>query len=237
MIKLYQFASGYGLPNFSPFCMKLETYLRMTELDYQIVNLTTGRQGPKGKLPFINDDGKIIADTEFIINYLNKHYSIDLDSRLTLEQKAISTAFQGMLDERFYWTVVYSRWIDPQGWPKIKHFFFDSMPPVVKQIAPKVARTLVKKQLHAQGTGRHSLEQIYQIGKECLDALSTYLGDKKYFHGDHVSLIDCCMFAYVATIIQSPFGSPLKEHSDRMENLKRYNQLMYENYFPELIKI
>lgn len=29
MIQLQQFAPAFGLPNASPFCMKLETYLRM----------------------------------------------------------------------------------------------------------------------------------------------------------------------------------------------------------------
>jgi hypothetical protein len=32
MIKLHQFATAFGLPNTSPFCVKLENYLRMTGL-------------------------------------------------------------------------------------------------------------------------------------------------------------------------------------------------------------
>jgi hypothetical protein len=31
-IVLHQFYRSFGLPNASPFCMKLETYLRMAEL-------------------------------------------------------------------------------------------------------------------------------------------------------------------------------------------------------------
>ena len=38
MIKLYQFAPAFGLPNASPFCMKMETYLRMAGLPYELVN-------------------------------------------------------------------------------------------------------------------------------------------------------------------------------------------------------
>lgn len=43
MIKLYQFSPAWGLPNPSPFCMKVETYLRMTGLPYEAIN---------GALPF-----------------------------------------------------------------------------------------------------------------------------------------------------------------------------------------
>ena len=35
MITLYQFPSRGNLPNPSPFCMKLETYLRMAGLIYE----------------------------------------------------------------------------------------------------------------------------------------------------------------------------------------------------------
>ena len=34
MIKLYQYSPAFGLPNASPFCMKLETYLRMAQLPF-----------------------------------------------------------------------------------------------------------------------------------------------------------------------------------------------------------
>ena len=34
-IKLYQFPPALGLPNASPFCMKLETYLRMAGLPFE----------------------------------------------------------------------------------------------------------------------------------------------------------------------------------------------------------
>jgi len=32
MIKLYQFPTAWGLPNPSPFCMKLEVYMRLAEI-------------------------------------------------------------------------------------------------------------------------------------------------------------------------------------------------------------
>ena len=235
MIKLYQFAAGYGLPNFSPFCMKLETYLRIAQLDYEVVNLGNTRRTPKGKLPFINDNGTVVADSQLAIRHLNRVYDIDLDKHLNAKQIAISRAFQGMLDEKFYWTVVYSRWIDPQGWSVAKRIFFSSMPQGVKQIAPKVAQSMVKKQLHAQGTGRHSAQEIYQIGIECIDALSDYLEDKPFIHGDEPSLIDACAFSYVATLLQSPFESAMKTHASGLDNLKCYSQTMYQAYFPELV--
>ena len=38
VIRVHQFAPALGLPNASPFCMKLETYLRMAGLPFELVN-------------------------------------------------------------------------------------------------------------------------------------------------------------------------------------------------------
>ena len=36
MLTLYQFERTWGIPNLSPFCCKIETYLRMANIDYTI---------------------------------------------------------------------------------------------------------------------------------------------------------------------------------------------------------
>jgi hypothetical protein len=59
MIKLYQFKPALDLPNASPFCMKLEIYLRMANLPYEIVLNADSRKAPKGKLPYIEDGSKL----------------------------------------------------------------------------------------------------------------------------------------------------------------------------------
>ncbi len=52
MIILYQFPAVWGLPNASPFCMKVETYLRMTEIPYEPKLVMDPRKSPKGKIAF-----------------------------------------------------------------------------------------------------------------------------------------------------------------------------------------
>ena len=57
MIRLHQFAPAFGLLNASPFCMKLEMYLRMAGLPYEAVNSGDVMKAPKRKLPYIDDGG------------------------------------------------------------------------------------------------------------------------------------------------------------------------------------
>ena len=54
-IKLFQFPRMFAIPNLSPFCCKLETWLRIAGIPYETVDTPDPRKGPKGKLPFIED--------------------------------------------------------------------------------------------------------------------------------------------------------------------------------------
>ena len=83
MIRLHQFAPAFGLPNASPFCMKLETYLRMASLPFELVNSGDVLKAPKRKLPYIDDDGTLVADTSFIIEHLKARYGDPLDAALS----------------------------------------------------------------------------------------------------------------------------------------------------------
>src|SRR5437870_12243490 len=123
MIQLYQFPTALGIPNLSPFCMKTEVWLRLAGLDYEIKWTPNPGKGPKGKLPFIKDRDKVVADSQNIIEHLEKAYSVNLDAGLSAEQKAIAHAFTRMLGEHTYFALVYYRWIDPAGWPATKQAF------------------------------------------------------------------------------------------------------------------
>ena len=94
MIRLYQFPPIWGLPSVSPFCMKVEIYLRMADLAYEVVPTANPRRAPKGKLPYIDDDGKLIADSGLIVDYLEAKYGAKIDGGLTARDAAVSLAFR-----------------------------------------------------------------------------------------------------------------------------------------------
>src|SRR5690349_21250565 len=122
MIILYQFQPIWGLPNLSPFCIKVETYLKMAGLDYKTA-LYDPRRAPKGKLPFIEDDHKRIADSRFIIRYLKEKYGDVLDDKLTREERAQALLIERLFEEHLYWVGLYIRWLEPGGWEKTKEYF------------------------------------------------------------------------------------------------------------------
>lgn len=103
MITLYQFQPALGCRNPSPFCLKLETYLRMVELPYKIADEADVRKAPKKKLPYIQDGDRTIADSSFIIDYLKQTYGDPLDNGLSLPAQGTLLAFQRLMEDNLYW--------------------------------------------------------------------------------------------------------------------------------------
>ncbi len=233
MIKLYQFAPAFGLPNASPFCMKLETYLRMAGLPFEIprVSMRDVRGAPKGKMPYIEDQGRTVADSTFIVDYLKAAYGDPLDGWLNAEQRAVALAFQRLIEENLYWTVVHARWIEAEGWQKTKVAFFDKLPIPLRWIVPTLVRRGLIKQMRGHGIGLHSKEEIHTIGKRDITALADFLGGKPYFMGDVSCSLDATVYAFLANLIWTPVESALKQHAKQYPQLERYCLRMRDQYY------
>ena len=62
---LYTFGPAFGLPDPSPFVTKVDVLLKLSGQPYA-TKIGDVRAAPKGKLPYIVDDGEIVADSTFI---------------------------------------------------------------------------------------------------------------------------------------------------------------------------
>jgi glutathione S-transferase len=231
MITLHQFAPAFGLPNASPFCMKLETYLRMAGLPYELVNSGNVLKAPKGKLPWIDDGGTVVADTSFIIDHLKARYGDPLDAALTPLQRACATAFQRLFEEDLYWALVQTRWIEDAGWVKTRAAFFGAMPVPLRWILPPLARRGLRAELRGHGMGRHSAAQIHAIGCRDVTAVADFLADKPFMLGDAPSSLDATAHAFLANLLWAPVDSPIQRHARTRPTLEAYCQRMKARYF------
>ncbi|KTD23582.1 Uncharacterised protein [Legionella lansingensis] len=236
MIILYQFPGVWGLPNASPFCLKVETYLRMAEIPYEIRFVRNPKKSPKGKLPFIKLDDKTIPDSELIINYLINKFGNSLDRNLTKEQRALSVLLENTFSEHLYWIMLYFRWQDEAGWSHIRKAFFAKLPTLAKLFIPDAVRKETKNALYLQVSGRHSAQEVREMGFKTLDAIAIMLGEKKYFHGNEITSIDATAFAFLANIIWLPFEDPSKIHLRNHKNLLHYCDRIWGSFYPEMPK-
>lgn len=232
MITLYGFGPAFGMMDASPFVVKVDLYLRIAKLDYNVEGgVNHLRRSPKGKLPFIEDDNQMIGDSAFIIEYLQNKYSANLDEALTKEQKAIAYLLSRSLEESLYWCLVYSRWADDNTWPACKDSFFAGIPFLIKDIAAGVVRKKTLKNLNAQGLGRHSKKEVLSITEQSLQALSDILGDDEYFFNNTVSSFDVTVFSILCQFILVDYASEFNQLAKKYDNLvnfcERINTLYY----------
>src|SRR5687767_760457 len=129
-ILLYQPPGAWGLPSVSPFCLKLETWLRMAELPFEVGSPSpTG--APKGKFPYVEVNGETIADSHHIIERLTRDRGVTLDEGLSPADAARGWALRRMLEEGTYFILVYERWLTDEAWATYRPFFLSIMPPVL----------------------------------------------------------------------------------------------------------
>ena len=233
MLKLFQYEPKYGLPNVSPFCMKVETYLRMAKIPYAMQFIKDPRKAPKTKLPYIIDNDTTIADSSFIIEHLEKAYDVQLDRDLSGYQKGIARMITGALEERLYFALVYSRWVDDANWPTIKQTWFGDLPPIMRSIVPNMVRKGVTRSLKGHGIGLHSADEIYRIGIRDLQGLVDVIGDQKYLLGNAPTSVDAVAFSFLANILEAPFQGPLKEFLADQHALVDYCKRMGKSVYPE----
>lgn len=232
---LYQFPPVLDLPNVSPFCMKLETYLRMAGQDYRTVLVRNPRQSPTGKVPFIEIDGEVMTDSGLIIDHLESRNGHRVDGDLTPRQKADSLAWRRLMEEHLMWIVIYSRWIDEAGSESWREAFKSmlGLPELPCRLVFALLKRGVGKSLHAQGIERLGKERIYRLGIDDIDALSEFVGDREWCFGDAPTTLDACLSSFIGNIVGMPWDYPLKSHARTKRNLIAHFGRMMARYFRE----
>jgi glutathione S-transferase len=231
MLTLFQLARGDGTPNISPFCTKLETYLRMAGIPYQI-QVSDTRRAPKGKVPWIEHEGRRLGDSSLIIDYLKQRFGDPLDARLDARQRATGRLVQRTLEEGTYWVGLYDRWAVDENFERIRERLFG---PILGRpliwVVPDLIRKRMLSALYAQGTARHSADEVYAMGRADLAAVAELLGEQPFLLGEQPSSYDAVVYAFVVGLVRRK--TPALAGAVP-ENLRAYVQRMHQAYFPEL---
>jgi glutathione S-transferase len=235
MITLYAFGPAFGLPDPSPYVMKTAIQLQMADLTYR-TDLTGFPVAPKGKLPFINDDGVIVADSTFIRAHVERKYGVDLDDGLTARQRAEAWAIERMIEDSLVWVVGWFRWMVEENFQSGPAHFFDKAPDFARARLIEETRTKVKQNFWSHGIGRHSASDIAELGGRSLAALSALLGDRPFVMGDRPTGVDAMAAAALAEALAPHFDSPLRREAESFPNLVAYTDRMLARYFQQNLK-
>lgn len=236
---VHTFGPAWACADLSPFCVKLQTWLRMAALPYA-TRIGNVRKIPKGKLPALELDGKILTDSAQIIEHLQARHDDPLgDAARTPVEQAIARAMRAMIESELYFANLHQRWTDDANFRTL----LPTMANYVQQmgipgwLAPKLIpgiRRQMLRQLQAQGMGRHSPDEITRIGVSGYAAISDFMADKPFMLGAEPSTLDATVFAFLHTLLVPPFSSPIKDFLMSRANLVAYHDRMLRRWWPEL---
>jgi len=219
-----------GEEQYSPYCIKLEAYLKMVKIPYE---LRPGRNNnsPTYKLPYIEFNNQLFYDSSLIIDMLKQKFGDPLDNHLSVVEKATALAWKRLLENSFYWNLLWARWIDDFGWTGAKQLLSTMLPAPLKYFLPNIIRNQTRKVLIGMGTGRLTKDEIIQLTKEDLDALSVFLGNKKYLMGDKISSVDCVVYGFITVLVDTSMAITITEYSKTIKNLVDYQRRIKAEYY------
>lgn len=231
-VVLVQFPQLWGR-NVSPFALKLETWLRLAEIPFTIEETVRLARMPKGKLPCVRDGGLLLADSSRIIAHLKATRGVDPDAGLSDRQRAEATALQRLIEEHLYFLILWARWLDPEGWPVMADAVFGRVPALLRPIARRLLRDRVRRLLDLQGLGRHGPDELEDLARDDLLALSLHLGDRPFFMGEQLTTIDAVAFGFLANILFVPVEGRLKRVALGFPNLVAFCEAMEAGIYGE----
>merc|ERR1712038_2047149 len=238
---LFTFPPAPHAYSISPYGIKVESYLRINAIPFEIVY--TSKFGPKGKIPYVHiyhnenenkDDSnnnnnnnnnrlEIVPDSNVIISRLEEilsNNSKDNLAKLRAEEKAMGHAIKRMIEEHTSQIGFYYRYTlfmkDFMEVLDLKNHMFNADTSrkggLIATMFEKLMPIGITKKMNGRGLLCHSDEELWKFSNDDLLAISNYLGGKRYFFGrDHATSIDCVIFGHLSQFLFIPLDFPQKQ--------------------------
>ena len=237
MMKVHKYGPAFGLPDGSPFVMKVETYLRMTDQKYEAV-LADVRKAPRQQLPVLDIDGTVVPDSTAIIELLESKRDPKLDTHLSPMEHAIGQAFKSMLEEHLYFAILFMRWSVDDGFtvwdPEIRKMLAKGgVPSFLRGVVTGRIRKGVMDRSARQGIGRMPRAEVVGAAKKLVDAFAVYLADRTFFMGDKPTTFDATAYAFAAGLLCPAWDNELTKHSTGKKNLVDYERRLRDAYWTD----
>jgi len=225
---LKQCPRGRQTPCIAPFPLKLETFLRVHSIKYEL-----DFDGHEPKIygsPWVKFNGEDITDSQNVVQFLIEKYNIRVENELSNEKQAMATAYTLLLENHLYWGIALWRWVY-DGARTLKEI--QLLPKKIQELIPDVCKT-VAQAAWFHGIGKMSPAEVKAAVLKDLSDLSKFLGDNKYFlKTDVPTELDCTAFGMLAQFLwnmKGPFHDAiLNKHS----NLREFCWNMRLTYWPD----
>jgi glutathione S-transferase len=200
MLTLYQF-------EVSPFCDKARRVLHWKRQPYEVHEVTlwqaltqVRRLNPAGKLPCLEHDGRLIADSSEIALYLEERFPTPPLLPADPRQRALCHVLEDWADESLYFYEMQLRFGTKENakrWlPVLAAHDAAPFRALSRFILPRV----LGAQLRQQGIGRKPIATVLADLERHVRAVASLLDGRDYLVGDALTLADISVFAQLFCI-------------------------------------
>jgi hypothetical protein len=221
---------AWGLIDPSPYVTKAMTLFKMANIPFERM-MADLESVSKHKAPYIVlENGDVIQDSTFIRKYLENlgaHFNADYSSK----ELAFGFALERLCENHLNWILTHGRWMNDDNFNRGPRMFFMSAPESVRENIISDVRGRVSAGHLSHGISRHSEDEIFELGKMDVDAISNALGDNDFILGSKPCGYDASIHATLAGISTSHFdiktGEYVRQNSRLMAYIARMNKLFH----------
>ena len=96
-----------------------------------------------------------------------------------------------------------------------------------------MVRRRLRRTLHSHGIGRHSAEEIEELGARTLAAVSGVLGENEYLTGPQICGADATVYAFMISARCAHFDTALRAAAEKLPNVGKYCERMTRRFYPQ----
>lgn len=216
----------------SPFCLKIRAVLDYKGLAYDRVNVLRGglatlvdlrRRGRIGKVPAMEIDGTLVADSTDIAEALERRSPTPTLYPGGARERALGHAIEEWADEALYFLGLYYQWVEPSGAAMVPLVFGRSL---AGRAMYRFYRRRIGSQVTAQGTGRKPIEHNLRDLARHLDAADELVRGGAFLFGDAPALADFALMSQLVYLSRTPVaGAELSRRGAIVAYLERFKAL------------
>lgn len=203
----------------SPFCDKVRRVLHLKGCDFEVRNVAMAdlgqikKQSPAGKLPVLELDGRVIADSSDICRALDTRFPTPPLFPDDPTAKALVDVIEDWADESLYFFEMTMRFVWPQDRARWTSAILKYDSALMQRLGRPLVAYLTQKQATQQGIARRSQTDILKELRRHIAAIDQLvLANGGYLVGGVLTLADIAVLAQIECIAGSGLGmAALKE--------------------------
>ncbi|CUG90869.1 glutathione S-transferase, putative [Bodo saltans] len=237
VIHLFSFPRWSGGPNFSTPCFRIEAFLRLAKLPYRIHFTMDAAKSPTERLPYIVYNDTILADSEFISQFLTKEMKLQVDSHLTPKDHALGLATKRLVEGSLQFGSARIMNVDNPAFVAALYSAELGVPLFVAKFFVRGMRKSYIKLLNTVGHGDLTDAQFKSEMIRDYKALEALIGDKPFLLGDRPSSYDCSLYANLQFFIALGLKTPEFDYLRSSAVLAPYVQRLDKILFPDMATV